>query len=1092
MVSIVDDDTVVDTPHVFVRDVVVDEKAGTAGFVVMLGGPTGQSSNSTVTVDYATADSTAIAGSDYVAKSGTLTFAPGDSVKTVVVDIIDDAVAEGRERFGLNLSNAFGATIVDDNGLAEIGANDAAASSQPRISVAENLVVGESDGYVDIVVSLSAPAQNVVTVDYTTASGTANDNGFDYEKANGTLNYAIGETTKVVRVALSEYSGVEGLEYFRFNLSSPTNAVIGQRSAMVSIVDDDTVVDTPHVFVRDVVVDEKAGTAGFVVMLGGPTGQSSNSTVTVDYATADSTAIAGSDYVAKSGTLTFAPGDSVKTVVVDIIDDAVAEGRERFGLNLSNAFGATIVDDNGLAEIGANDAAASSQPRISVAENLVVGESDGYVDIVVSLSAPAQNVVTVDYTTASGTANDNGFDYEKANGTLNYAIGETTKVVRVALSEYSGVEGLEYFRFNLSSPTNAVIGQRSAMVSIVDDDTVVDTPHVFVRDVVVDEKAGTAGFVVMLGGPTGQSSNSTVTVDYATADSTAIAGSDYVAKSGTLTFAPGDSVKTVVVDIIDDAVAEGRERFGLNLSNAFGATIVDDNGLAEIGANDAAASSQPRISVAENLVVGESDGYVDIVVSLSAPAQNVVTVDYTTASGTANDNGFDYEKANGTLNYAIGETTKVVRVALSEYSGVEGLEYFRFNLSAATNAAIGQGSTTVSIVDDDTVLDTPSIFVSDVVADEKVGTASFVVRLGDTQDKQGSSSNSTVTVDYTTANGTAIASGDYLASNGTLSFAPGDSVKTVVVDLVDDNLTELAENFRLNLSNATNALDGATGVDTSSNIVVSFSEAIARGTGSLVLKTAAGATIETFDAATSNRLTLSGSTLTIDPTSTLANGTNYYLTFAAGTIKDLAGNSYAGTSTYDFTTASGTPPATSYTVPGTLGNDFFLPSAGNNYLGGGGNDTYVISPHTLSGAVTAKITDTEGNNIIQLVDGMTISASSFYGNAAQLTLASGAIVQILGASRSAIRSAPTHPPVTPPPPRPIPSSPLPWVLPYLPARPRFPAPRATSFPAVSRRLQRSPRPLPEVPSRSPARSATTSSFPRRATTIWVAVATIPT
>jgi Ca2+-binding RTX toxin-like protein len=97
-------------------------------------------------------------------------------------------------------------------------------------------------------------------------------------------------------------------------------------------------------------------------------------------------------------------------------------------------------------------------------------------------------------------------------------------------------------------------------------------------------------------------------------------------------------------------------------------------------------------------------------------------------------------------------------------------------------------------------------------------------------------------------------------------------------------------------------------------------------------------------------------------------------------------------------TSTSPTPATSYTVPGTLSNDFFLPSAGNNYLGGGGNDTYVISPHTLSGAVTAKITDTEGNNVIQLVDGMTISASSFYGNAAQLTLASGAIVQILGAS----------------------------------------------------------------------------------------------
>jgi uncharacterized protein YegP (UPF0339 family)/uncharacterized membrane protein len=508
-----------------------------------------------------------------------------------------------------------------------------------------DVVIGESDGYVDIVVSLSAPAPSLVTVNYTTANGTAREGiSWDYLGISGTLNFTAGETTKVVRVALSEHDGVEGLEYFRFNLSSPTNAAIGQGSAMVSIVDDDTVVDTPSVFVRDVVVDEKAGTAGFVVMLGGPTGQSSHSTVTVDFATADGTATAGSDYLARSGTLTFAPGDSVKTVVVDITDDALAEGLERFALNLSNANGATIVDGEGLAEIGANDATAVSQPRISVPNLLTVGESDGYVDIVVSLSAPAQNSVTVNYTTANGTAREGiSWDYLGISGTLNFTAGETTKVVRVALSEHDGVEDWEYFQFNLSSPTNAAIGQGSAMVSIVDDDTVVDTPSVFVRDVVVDEKAGTAGFVVMLGGPTGQSSHSTVTVDFATADGTATAGSDYLARSGTLTFAPGDSVKTVVVDITDDALAEGLERFALNLSNANGATIVDGEGLAEIGANDATAVSQPRISVPNLLTVGESDGYVDIVVSLSAPAQNSVTVNYTTANGTAREGiSWDY------------------------------------------------------------------------------------------------------------------------------------------------------------------------------------------------------------------------------------------------------------------------------------------------------------------------------------------------------------------------------------------------------------------------------------------------------------------
>ncbi|MBK6999481.1 MAG: DUF1566 domain-containing protein [Rhodoferax sp.] len=102
-----------------------------------------------------------------------------------------------------------------------------------------------------------------------------------------------------------------------------------------------------------------------------------------------------------------------------------------------------------------------------------------------------------------------------------------------------------------------------------------------------------------------------------------------------------------------------------------------------------------------------------------------------------------------------------------------------------------------------------------------------------------------------------------------------------------------------------------------------------------------------------------------------------------------------------FTQASAPAPAvvgSSYTVPGTLGDDVLVPSGGNNYLGGGGNDVYIISPYTLSGTVTAKIIDSEGANVIQLVNGMTIASSTFYNNAMQLTLSNGATVQILGAS----------------------------------------------------------------------------------------------
>ena len=134
---------------------------------------------------------------------------------------------------------------------------------------------------------------------------------------------------------------------FTFNLSGATNATIARASTRVGIVDNDTLVATPSLFVRNAVVDQKAGSVSVPVLLGGPTGQVSASTVTVDYATSNAGAIAGTDYTATSGTLTFAPGETVKNVVVDIIDDPTAESFERFKLTLSTPTNATIADGTG-------------------------------------------------------------------------------------------------------------------------------------------------------------------------------------------------------------------------------------------------------------------------------------------------------------------------------------------------------------------------------------------------------------------------------------------------------------------------------------------------------------------------------------------------------------------------------------------------------------------------------------------------------------------------------------------------------------------------------------------------------------------------
>ena len=139
-----------------------------------------------------------------------------------------------------------------------------------------------------------------------------------------------------------------------------------------------------------------------------------------------------------------------------------------------------------------------------------------------------------------------------------------------------------------------------------------------------------------------------------------------------------------------------------------------------------------------------------------------------------------------------------------------------------------------------------------------------------------------------------------------------DSVSASASDVV--RLTVTAPDTAAPIASTFNPLDESTDIAIYSNIVLTFNEAIARGAGNIVLKTAAGVTVATYDAASSTNLAVAGNTLTINPTSDLTNGTSYKVEFAAGTIKDLAGNSYAGTSSYNFTTANGVPVATSATV----------------------------------------------------------------------------------------------------------------------------------------------------------------------------------
>ncbi len=194
----------------------------------------------------------------------------------------------------------------------------------------------------------------------------------------------------------------------------------------------------------------------------------SSQTVTVNYATANSTASAGTDYVAASGTLTFTPGQQSQPVSVTINGDTTAEANETFNVNLSGAVNATIGDNQGVGTITNDDA----QPTISINDvSIVEGDSGtSNASFLVSLSRASSQAITVNFATANNTAIA-GTHYVSTSGTLTFAPEATTQLVNVGVNGDLLNEPPTFtFNVNLSSATNATIADNQGVGTIVDDD----------------------------------------------------------------------------------------------------------------------------------------------------------------------------------------------------------------------------------------------------------------------------------------------------------------------------------------------------------------------------------------------------------------------------------------------------------------------------------------------------------------------------------------------------------------------------------------------------------------------------------------------
>ena len=907
---------------------VAEAEGATLDFVVTLS----RARTSETSVDYATADGTATAGSDYTAASGTLTFAPGETGKTVSVPVLDDAHDEGSETLTLTLSNPSGAVLADGEatGTIRVSFFDAlgyleeltsAAKAVPEpfgpkfrsavaqgtaltltydrdldtesvpaasafsvivagsaASLAETDAVAVSGKTVVLTLASAASAGDAVTVPdlagrdavwtatltpgqhvhkgYRHTDGTVSDEtiGYGFFAGTGPSSRAgriaphrfLVDTHRVgVRDAMLYMHDEPGLEFLygyetgTLLLSldralSPGEALqlvlhVCARAFALSDATYEKYSDDMHDYTWSGTGLDWSALTARTLYVSLPGTQTAPATVAPEVAALPAVTEPGDGGV-------YAAGERIEArVAFDAeVDVDVSQGSPTLGLALGGVRReAAYESGSGTAELvfaytAVDDDAGAAQAK-AISNGIVLNgatiRGEGGADAVLDFGAapgvasvrildPVSGSDTGDGAWDPGEALEVAFVFEEpvtvdtTDGTpsVDVLLGAATK--QAAYARGSGTDTL-IFSYTLAKADaratsvlvalDALALNGGAIRSTAGLDAGIEhagaartgvirsaLPLLSVADAEAAEGATLAFTVTLAPAASGE-----VTVDWATADGTATAGSDYTAGSGTLTFAAGETEMSVEVAATADDAEEAPETLTLTLSNPTGARLGDGEATGTV--------SDPGPAPLTGSFSGappEHDGTNAFVLNLAFSEE---------------PDGLSYKTVRDSLFTVTGATVERAR-RLSPPSN----ERFEMTLAPVGNEAVtlelaalpacgetgsvctanGRGLTGPLGV---TVPGPAALSVADASVDEGPGvTLDFAVTL----DRE---RHAAVTVDYATSDGTATAGSDYTATSGTLTFATGETSKTVSVAVLDDSHDEGSETMTLTLSNASGA-----------------------------------------------------------------------------------------------------------------------------------------------------------------------------------------------------------------------------------------------------------------------------------------------
>lgn len=656
---------------------------------------------------------------------------------------------------------------------------------------------------------------------------------------SGSVTFAAGETAKLVTVNVAGDTTVELDEGFTVTLSGATNgATITAATASGLIRNDDIAPATLSIAAASAVKLE--GLAGavtpftFLVTRAGNTAIAASANWSVFAGSATITDFSGG--VLSSGTVAFAAGETSKTITVNVAGDSTIEGDETFSVNLSapnattrivgaSASG-TIQNDDSRVSFGATGIALSEGNAGTVAFNFTVTR--------IGYTAAAQ---TVGWSvTGTGVNPANAADFSGGllpSGVVTFAAGETSKVISVAVAGDTAAELDETFQVSLSSATGGMtIGTASVTGTILNDD--VAPAYLSIAAASAARAEGASGstpltFTVTRFGNTAVAAGATWTVSGTVSGNSANAA-DFVGNAfptGSVSFAAGETVKTVTVNVAGDTAVEADEAFNITLSAPTGAATLATTVASGTILNDDVSVATLSIAAASAVKPeGSTGGATPFTFTVTrggsltgdTSATWSVAPTSTTPASASDFTGGAFP--SGTVAFAAGESVKTVTVNVVADLSVEGSESFAVSIGGVSGGTTVLNNVAVGTIQNDDSAFTISASQS-TKAEGNSGTTNFgfvVTRTGSTAAAQA------VSWSVGGANVTAADFAGNVLPTGTVNFGVGESIKTIQIGVAGDTAVEADESFSVTLSNPTG---GATiGTATASTIIANDDAAL--------------------------------------------------------------------------------------------------------------------------------------------------------------------------------------------------------------------------------------------------------------------------